>query len=234
MKTVVRVSSYLALSTLLIGVCMGLASQFQHKLEPPGFKKPVLSIEMATTRADVERVVGDAGDSDRFQMRGQQLLDFLFIPSYWIEFLLISCLLAHRKFRGAKYLGLVAGLCATLAAWFDLQEDRAILHVLDLRLTETPDAAVSAISYYATRKWLLLFVAIGLLSSVFISRKNLVNLRWLIFLPPGVLFLITAVIGLIGLFNGTLLELYVLPMTLGSLLLFVALLWPPEKLLEGL
>ncbi len=234
MKAIVRICGYVALSTVLIGVCMMLAAQFQHELKPPGFQKHVLAMEMATTKDDVTRIVGDVSDSDRFQMRGQQRLDFLFIPAYWLEFLLISWLLARRKFSGAKYLGCAAGLCATLAAWFDLQEDWAILHVLEFPLAQTTDAMVAAISYYATRKWLLLFVAMGLLSFVFLSRRNLVNVRRLVFLLPGALFLITAVIGLIGLFRGPMLELYALPMSLGSLLLIVALLWSPEKFLEGL
>jgi hypothetical protein len=238
MNAVVRISAVVAVVVLTIGACMFAASDFKHRSLPRGFESPVLAMEMARSMEEIKAIVGGPGHSDRSQMRSQQHMDFLFIVAYWSEFLLIGVLLWHRNFSLARLLALIAWSCATLAAGLDVRENVGILGVLSAPPTPEHDPLVQAVRFAATSKWLLLFVAMILLSFVFIRRRdkrggNGITDR-IIFFLPGLFCLATGVVGLAGLWWNVLLNCVALLMLFGLFTLVVALFWSPPRLLRGL
>jgi hypothetical protein len=234
-NAVVRLAAVMAVVVILIGVWMFCAAEFEHDDLPRGFTSPVLAMELARSMEEVEMIVGEPGHSDRSEMREQQYMDFAFIAAYWLEFSLISILLWRRNFRFAKALGVFAGLCATLAALLDVRENLAILKVLSVSPTPENDPLVLAVRHAAVPKWALLFVAMILLSFVFLGRRDWHQRSGLPFLVTGLLFILTGSIGLIGLTTReALLELILIPMAGGMITLLIALWLAPAKLLEGL
>ena len=235
MNAVVRLAAVMAVVVILIGAWMSLTAGFEHDDLPRGFTSHVLAMEMARSMQEVKMIVGEPGHSDRSEMLEQQYMDFVFIAAYWLEFSLISVLLGQRSFRFAKALGLCAGLCATLAALLDVRENLAILKVLSASPTQENNPLVLAVRHAAVPKWTLLFVAMILLSLVFLGRRHWRLMSGLPFLGTGLLFIITGSIGLIGLTTReALLELILIPMLGGLIILPIALCLAPSKLLEGL
>jgi len=238
MTTIVRISAVVAVIVLTVGVCMFLAADFQHESFPRGFNSPVLAMQMAQSMEEVNAIVGEPGHSDRAQMRSQQRMDFLFILAYWSEFLLMSILLWRRSFSGARYLAALAGLIATLAAGFDVWENVGILRVLSASATSANDTLVQVVRFTAIVKWLLLFVAMVLLSRVFLGREGMDapdDITDRIFFLPGLFFLVTGVVGLTGLvWWNALLNYVAIPMLFGLCALVVALFWNPPRLLQRL
>jgi hypothetical protein len=234
MNAVVRISAAVAVVVLTIGACMFVAADFEHRSLPRDFKSPVLAMEMARSMDEVKAIVGEPGNSDRSQMRSQQRMDFLFIVAYWSEFLLIGVLLWHRNFSLARPLALIAWLCATLAAGLDVRENVGILGVLSAPPRPDYDPLVQAVRFAATSKWLLLFVAMVLLSFVFIGRRDKRAGNGIIFFLPGLFFLVTGIVGLAGLWWNVLLNCVALLMLFGLRTLVVALFRSPSRLLHGL
>lgn len=239
MTVVVRISAVVGVVVLAVGVCMFLAEDFQHESSARGLTSPVLAMEMAQSMEEVKAIVGESGHSDRSQMRSQVHMDFFFILAYWLEFLLMSVLLWRRSSPWAKYLAVMAGLGATLAAGLDLRENVGILEVLSVSATPDNDPLVRAVRFAAMGKWILLFAAMILLSFVFLGRKDRSTrdriTDRIIFFLPGLSFLVTGVVGLNGLLWWNALLNYVAPlMLLGLCTLVIALFWSPSRLLYGL
>src|SRR5215210_2743540 len=225
----------MAVVVILVVAWMFSAAEFEHDDLPRGFTSPVLAMQMARSMQEVEMIVGEPGHRDRSEMREQQYMDFVFIVAYWLEFSLISVLLWRRSFRFAKALGVFAGLCATLAALLDVRENLSILKVLSTSPTPENNPLVHAVRHAAVPKWALLFVAMILLSLVFLGRRDWRLRSGLPFLGTGLLFILTGWIGLIGLTTqDALLELIVMPMSGGLITLLIALCLAPSELLEGL
>jgi hypothetical protein len=234
-NAVVRLAAVMAVVVILVGAWMFFTAGFEHDDLPRGFTSPVLAMQMARSMQEVEMIVGEPGHSDRSEMRDQQYMDFAFIAAYWLEFSLISVLLGRRSFRFAKALGLCAGLCATLAALLDVRENLAILKVLSASPTPENDPLVHAVRHAAVPKWALLFVAMILLSFVFLGRRDWRLMSGLPFLGTGLLFMLTGSIGLIGLTTSeAAVELIQIPMLGGLIILLIALWLAPSKLLEGI
>lgn len=234
MESLLRLAASLTVAVVVIALYMSRVAQFQRKSLPRGFRSPVLAIQLVHSRADIAAIVGDQGDPDRRQMRRQQQLDHLLITAYWAAFVVMSVVLVQRSFPGAQYLGILAGLCATGAALSDVQENQAVLRVLAVPLVQTDESMVDVIRQAATRKWLLLFVAMALLSLVCIGRRDWATAYGTLCLLSGLSFLLAAIIGLVGLWQNALLEYCVVPMGLGLLTLAFALGMFPAKFVEGL
>lgn len=104
--------------------------------------------------------------------------------------------------------------------------------------TPDNDPLVQAVRFAATIKWLLLFVAMILLSFVFIGRrdKRVGNgiIDRIIFFLPGLFFLVTGIVGLAGLWWNALLNRVALLMLFDLFTMVVALFWSPSRLLHEL
>ena len=247
---VIRIAAAVSVITLALGLWMAVSAQhFQHakgaevSLRWPSRPQPVLAMEMARDMKDVETVVGrEVGGRDRELMAELQYTDFAFILSYWAEFLLISYLLSRRErffdrvpVPAPKVLAAAAGLCATAAAALDFVENRAILRVLDLTAEPRYDELALQIYSAAVWKWGLLFVAMFLLSFVFIGRRDWATARGVLFMLPGLGFCLAAVLGLYAVLTHNMLTVgFSAPLSAGLLTLPLALLLSPPKFEAGL
>lgn len=247
---VIRIAAAVSVITLALGLWMAMSAEgFQHpkgvefRLRWPSRPPPILALEMARDMKDVEAVVGrEVGGGDRGLMAELQYTDFAFIVSYWAEFLLISYLLSRRErffnripVPAPKVLAAAAGLCATAAAAFDFVENLAILRVLKLAAEPRYDGLARQIYSAAVWKWGLLFVAMSLLSFVFLGRRDWASARGVLFMLPGLGFLAAAVLGSYAVLTNNMLTVgFSAPLSLGLLTLPVALLLSPPKFQQGL
>jgi hypothetical protein len=156
-------------------------------------------------------------------------MDFLFIGAYWLEFVLISVLLSWRRSTLTKILALVAALCVTLAALFDIRENLKILSVLLVPTTPEYDRLTQAVHFAAVIKWAVLATAMLLLSLVSIGRRDRRTPEGVLFLLLGFCFFASGAIGLLGLGWHAVLEWITIPMVLGLLTLTTIPFWFPPK-----
>ena len=153
----------------------------------------MLALELPETLDDIRNNVGEMGDPRRASMLKALSLDsLLFIPSYTFFFLAMSWLLTQRNFSGALWLGIIAGACGIGAAIFDYMENAHIRALLETGLTQTTQPMIDSTRYVSLCKWALSFIALGLLSTLFWWRRDLIVLL-------GGLYAVTAIVGLIGL-----------------------------------
>lgn len=156
-------------------------------------KRPMMALELPEKLSDIENAVGDLGDGRRALMRKALAQDsLLFIPSYTFFFLAMSWLLTQRRFSWALWLGIIAGACGLGAALLDYMENAHIRALLETGLARTTPQMIDGTRYVSLCKWALSFITVGLLSSLFLWRRDGIVLL-------GGLYALTAVVGLIGL-----------------------------------
>lgn len=216
---------------VLVGLAARLGPQEPRPKAAPPFTKPVLSLELPRSADDVKTIVGDDGDERRAVMRAGLVHDSLFfIPGYTFFFLGASWLLSQRThWHGFVWLGFAAGLCALGAAVCDYVENQHMLALLNAPLAQVraTQSMVDHTRYFSLAKWGLSFVTLLLLSALFLWKRH-----WYV-QAVGVLYLLTALVGLLGLFHNPLLE-----KALGGILLSIPaiailLLAAPQKFLDG-
>lgn len=156
-------------------------------------KRPMMALELPEKLDDIKNNVGDLGDERRALMLKALALDsLLFIPSYTLFFLAMSWLLTQRRFSWSLWLGLIAGACGIGAALLDYMENARIRALLETSLAQTTQQMIDSTRYVSLSKWALSFIATGLLSSLFLWRRD-----WILLL--GALYALTAIVGLLGL-----------------------------------
>ncbi len=171
METVLDASAIAAVVAVLLGILLKMvASQFQP-VHPDGFRQGFktrgLAMELVRDPLDVELILGKENTWNREVMRQEQYVDFAFIASYWVLFLLTGLLLWGSHVPYAKLLAIVAVGCATVAAAFDIREDIFILKLTMADLVHPPkDLAgmIHSCRHAAIWKWSLLFAAMLSLS----------------------------------------------------------------------
>jgi hypothetical protein len=193
------------------------ADEAQPEPLPNGFHSPILALELARTAAEARQVIGqEIDDPRREKLSLDTWLDFLFIAGYWSLFLALSVTMLHSHVALLPWLGGAAALCATGAAVCDVVENVRILGLLNRRLPHTPTPAVTeraaAIYRAAVAKWSFTFMAVALLSLLFLlngraeatfdairraGATSAADVAWMVgaWLTGG-LFLIAAVIGI--------------------------------------
>jgi len=185
----------LGLLPLALGLLMAGGTIYQfvtiHGL-PGGLHMPGFAIEMATKLDDVQKVESIVGTA---QLRGQVTLDFGFIGFYTITFLLFSGWLARRPFSVAKGLALVAAALTILTAGFDVLENFRLYAILD---SATP-TLLQKLHAATLLKWIFCFEATGILSLLFLSRKDYGYVL-------GLALLLMSMLGVLGLYHNSLLE----------------------------
>ncbi|HEX6040459.1 hypothetical protein [Longimicrobium sp.] len=156
-------------------------------------RMPVLAMEFVRSEADLHRIIGEPRDTDpevrrlREWLKTNIRIDYGFIALYWLLFVLIAGVLAQREGRWMPWLGAAAGLAITGAAIADVMENVRMTRVID-----TVQLAGNDVASAGFAKWVLSFVAIGLLAFAFVGRHGWIP--WI----GGVCVLI-AVVGLAGL-----------------------------------
>ena len=213
---------------LLLGAA-GFVQMLRAILKPErynGFVQPVIAMELVRSANDIERVFADIKKylqqpkPDEFLICGLKEDSRYIIPIYWALLMIFSVLLFRHQFQHAKWLGIAAAICATAAAAFDYLEN----HRMKLALDDHQLAA--SVRQASLCKWGLLFVAVGLLSSMFLWRRD-----WVVTI--GALYLLAALIGLAGLWQNRLIEWSFVPLLAGGTGLGALLLFAPKRFLAG-
>lgn len=166
---------------------------------------PTLGIWMRVKSAkDVEMVVGGLWDHRRQKMRESLMMDNVFIIIYWLFFIGMSILL-YSSVSNARYtingitlgqktaiaLAAASAILATAAATFDWLENHHTLILLDTKLEKTDLKMLKGIRRASIYKFVLTFITIMTLSSMFVVHHGLVS-------TIGWVFLSSAFVGLLG------------------------------------
>jgi len=162
-----RVTVVLAMLTMAAFLLLLGRPSFTNASRPPRFGDPMLALQFARDLQDVDWILGDAPSPDREVMRVKQYVDFGFITFYTALALALS-LLATRKGGWRHITAIASGICGVAAGVFDVLENRAILHLLDVPLRATTPAMIQAIRGPSTAKWILAGVTVVLLGASFI------------------------------------------------------------------
>ena len=227
METLIRAIGALAAVMAILGLPVIVKQITTPKLEPSGLRSPGLAIEFAKLD-QINALLGERVDGDspmRKQIRQGLYGDYCFIAMYWLLFTGMSVLLAGRSHRWAVFAGVLAVVCATSAAIFDVVENLSIAALLDAVQIQ-PELVRNVVSA-GFGKWLLVSLATGILSLVFWRTD------WLALL--GVLYVMIAVIGIYGLLrNPRLVELAFFLNFLGLLSIAIVFSGWPHRVLERL
>ena len=192
MKTLVLAIGALACVMSVLGALVLINQALKPKPEvtlPFGLTLPALAIEFADLN-QVDEILGkrDVPDGPRNQLRQGLYGDYCFIAMYWLLFTGMSALLVGRGHRWAVFAGVVAAVCATSAAIFDVVENLSIAALVDAAVVQ-PEL-VRNVANAGFGKWLLVSLATLILSLVFLRRD------WLVLL--GVFYFFIGVIGIYG------------------------------------
>ncbi|HKY45224.1 MAG TPA: hypothetical protein VJM50_19180 [Pyrinomonadaceae bacterium] len=226
----VRFVGVLALLVIIVAIAMVIVSmQFGPAPQEPlpgRFKGRVLAMEFVANPVDIEGILKPDVSHNRDVMRNIILLDFLWIACYGLLFVAIGLLLRKRNCPWARYLGTVAIVAGLAAAAFDVRENLAILKALNC--LQCDQQLVNEINDAALLKWTMSFVAMALLAIAFQDIDN----RWAHWI--GISFIVTALVGFVGLWRYQLLGLIPIPLLIGLILLaIVATIWP-RRLTENI
>jgi hypothetical protein len=229
METILRATALAAILVMSLGLLLqAVGRQFQPEGDSllRGFKTRTLAMELIRDKTEVERILGVHNEWNRVVMRRVQLVDFAFIASYWLLFTLSGALLVESPIRYSTFLGIAASACATIAALCDVWEDVFILKLTSIDLSSTGDAVQSLIDacrHAAQTKWSLLFLAMPLLSPLFLFRTDWKSFSSILSFLAGILLAATGAVGLITLPRGGAIEMATRLMSLTLLILSVVL-----------
>jgi hypothetical protein len=120
-----------------------------------GIRDPHLSLQRATSIAEVDAILSDDPSPDREVMRIKQYIDFGLITAYGMLFFVVAATLAR-----AHRAGLLIGLLGIPAAILDVNENLAILRLVNTSLARTTPAMVAAVRTFSSAKWALLATTI--------------------------------------------------------------------------
>jgi hypothetical protein len=245
MEIIVRVAAVAAIALLALGFVL---QSISGKFEPPGpaklvrnFTKRGLAMELAKSPAEVELVFGDQkggkNQNNRKVMRHIQAADFGFIAAYWMLFTLTAVLLAERHFPLATAVAAAATVFATIAAACDVWEDVFIIKITQSALDASAQPLIDHCRTAALWKWNLLFLAMTLLSSLFLGRTDWRTLTGVALSIPGLLIAAAGIYGLVTLPSGGAVENAMKVMAAGLLALTIAFSWAAfeqDRFLGGL
>lgn len=191
---------------------------------PGKFGGRVIALEFVSSVSDIPNVLGPNVSKNTQVMRKVLSIDFIWIGCYAALFVLVGAMLSRRNCPWAKYLALVAIVTGLAAAAFDVREN---LKTIELLVSQSvTQEHVNAIRDASIIKWTLSFFSIALLAIAFLDLAN--RMAFAI----AVAFVVTSIVGLLGLWNHNLLALIQFPLLVGlTLLSITAFVWP-NKLKE--
>lgn len=185
----------------------------------------ILGLEFARNGEDVSNLIGEPGDDRRCLIRVQILRDNIWVATYVILFVAVSLLLARRNCPWARYLARLAMISGVAAGVFDWRENYYILQILKLSSTAV-GAQLPALRGATLSKWTLTFVTMSVVAVAFFGLSRLAS--WI-----GLLFALTAAIGLIGIWDDRVLGPFQFIIPVPLLLLGVAALARPRDFVES-
>ena len=188
METLVRAIGALAGVMFVLLIVAIVTSPKPATKIPLNLHMPALAITFAPL-SDIKSFLGPRESPMRQQIRKALNFDYVFIAMYWALFVGMSALLAGRSHKWAVLAGVVAAVCATGAAIFDVVENvrtAALVDAIDIQQLQ-----VNKVAFAGFGKWLLISLSTIVLSLVFVRRD------WLLLLAA--LYLIIGVTGIYGL-----------------------------------
>ena len=213
--SMVRIVGVLALLVVVVAILMAIVQgQFEKNPDeglPGGFQGRVLAMEFVSNTTDVEKILAPDVTHNRAVMQTVLMIDFVWIGCYGLLFVTISWLLIKRRCPFAKYLGFLALIAGVASAAFDVRENQKILTLMSQFAYD--QNLVNQVNDAALLKWTLGFVAIALLAIAFQDLAN----RWANWI--SISFIVTAVVGFIGLWRYPLLGLVAIPLLIALILL---------------
>ncbi|MBX9601161.1 MAG: hypothetical protein K2X35_09155 [Bryobacteraceae bacterium] len=173
-----------------------------------GMRSPVVALEFARDPGEVIQILGGLPSENRETMVVKTHLDFVFIAAYTLVFLTVSAILVTRG-GWRLWAGAAAAVLAAATGMLDVVENLRILEIVDTPPQMLTGALTEGLNTAAIWKWTCAFLAIGLQSALFLlATERRVRV-------VGILFLLCAVTGMVGLRVNSLFELSQLPMLAG-------------------
>jgi hypothetical protein len=198
-----RLIGWLALGCVaMIAVLNGKPEFSNASVAPRGIPSPMVALEVARDVNEVDSILGEAPSPDRETMRIKQYVDFGFIACYVSLYAALAAFFRSPASHGVAMAAAAFGVAAGLS---NVLENIAILRVLDVRLRDTTQAMVDGIRHPSLAKWALAFVAVGLFGYLFLKKdvlkKDVLKSdRWSC-QAIGVTSLVSAALGIYGLFD---------------------------------
>jgi hypothetical protein len=217
-----------AIAVILVAVWMAIAST---RFEPVGaeglpgkFGGRIMAMEFISTAPDLAKILGPTVSQNTEVMKKVLSIDFVWIGCYGALFVLTGALLSRRNCPWAKYLALLAIVTGLAAAAFDVRENLKILELLASQ--SVTQEQVNGVRDAALTKWTLSFFSIAVLAIAFMDLGNKLGF-WI-----STTFIITATVGLFGLWNHNLLALIPIPLVVALVILSITAFGWPNKLTE--
>jgi hypothetical protein len=183
------------------------------------------AVQLATEPAAVQRIVRRT--EKRRALRRGLWADYAFIGAYWLAFVAIAVLLAHRGGWG-RWVGAVAVLAATATALLDVTENIRTFGVLARHRPHDvlPTMQLRELRRASLTKWAASALSFALAAPLFVQHGRIV---WV-----AVALLVLALVGLAGLLWRPLLRLFMLADALLAGTIAVLFLFWPHAVLWGL
>ena len=215
-----RVAGACALLCLVISALLLGKPSFSHASLPVrGVTDPVIAIQIARSVSDVDYVLSDAPSPDREVMRMKERIGFAFTAAYTALFFALAVLLTRSAGAG-RVAGPAAMILAAATAVFNVAANIAVLRILDVSLYETTGRMINAIRSAAFVSWTLASLTLLALSIYFFRTPRL------LMRAIGGLFILTALMQLIGLRDGEFLVIASAPAALALAGIVAAMLIP--------
>jgi hypothetical protein len=219
MKTVVRTTGFVALTTLLWAVLMAILTG------NPELTKVQLD-------ADPQRVVDVRADADKLDAARLALhLDFVLLTLYGLTFVLLGVLLGGRGGGWWRIAGAAVIAAAITTCVCDVVENRRTLDVLPADATDVvTQSTLDALQSASYAKWAASVVTVGLATLVFVGRRRARIVVALAFMTVA-----AALVGLIGVLGQSRVTIQIYFALAGVVLPVVGLLFTirPGKFLRG-
>ncbi len=193
------------LNIAMIAILWGRPSFSNASRPVRGITSPVLAMESARNVTEVDAILSDVPSPDREAMRVKEYAGFGLIACYAALLIVMSRMLRPS---GAA---LAAGISSALAAICGAIGNLSILRLLDVDLAHTTQALIDAVRYPSLIEWALLSLSLGLLAIPLLRapRRG--------FRVVGAFFVLSALLGMLGLFRNNILA-WTGPCTLAGLL----------------
>jgi hypothetical protein len=166
-----RIALLAGLASLACWILLLGPPRFSNAAMPQRFPSVLLEVQTVESVEDLRLTIGDAPSLDREALRIKLWVDFAFIAAYAVFLAALAALLARRG-GWRRQAGWAAALCGAAAAAFDVQENRAILALLDVRIADTTEAMLASIRRASTFKWILLAAGAALLCTHFLRKPT--------------------------------------------------------------
>ena len=233
LETTVRLIGGIPLALLAAVVVGSLLRKWGRTRTVGERSRGIIGLELARSVAEVQERVGDVGDPRRAEARRAVDLDGFFVPAYWAVLVALSALLTQRhedvsSDSWSLWLGLAAGLAATVAAVADMIENARLRGILGLPLASTKAGDVASVRAASLVKWAAFAAALGLLSGLFSGEERTWFTFGLFLTSLGV-----AWVGVVGLVWHAALRVVFFGALLFAVIAFVYFAVSPDGFLDG-